>query len=151
MSRVSYSITHEGCLSYKSYKSLAKSNKIYIYICYPEAFSFTNKQVDWGCKHEKAARELYHKQAILLHTGFEIADSGLVIDPQWPYIGASPDGIINCKCCERGVLKLNAHTVTVENEDSKFCLQEQNGLLQLDHAYAYYYQVQTQMFHYVCM
>ena len=24
-------------------------------ICYPEAFSFTSKQTDWGCKHEKQA------------------------------------------------------------------------------------------------
>jgi len=33
-------------------------------ICYPEAFNFTSKQMnhEWGCQHEKQARERYEKQ-----------------------------------------------------------------------------------------
>jgi len=28
-------------------------------ICYPEAFSYVSKQTEWGCKHEKKARDIY--------------------------------------------------------------------------------------------
>jgi len=33
-------------------------------------------------------------------------DSGLVVNPQWPFIGACPDGVIECDCCGRGVLEI---------------------------------------------
>ena len=122
-------------------------------ICYPEAYSFTSKQTEWGCNHEKTARELYYKQTTLNHVDFEIADSGLVINPKWPYIGASPDGSVKCKCCGGGVLEIKCpychrkDTIqSAANEDTNFCLKEQNGLLRLNHGHAYYYQVQTQMF-----
>ena len=106
-------------------QSLVKS------ICYPEAFSFTSKQTNWGCKHEQKARELYYKKAVLSHDNLEITDSGLVINPQWPFVGASPDGIITCKCCGRGVLELKCpycnREETIESaatNDKKFCLKK---------------------------
>ena len=43
-------------------------------ICYPEAFSFTSKQTSWGCKHEKAAKELYMKKELENHHNLEIKD-----------------------------------------------------------------------------
>ena len=30
-------------------------------ICYPEAYRFTTTATQWGCKHEKLAREYYTK------------------------------------------------------------------------------------------
>jgi len=122
-------------------------------ICYPEAFAFTSKQTIWGCKHEKSARDLYYKNAALKHRNLKIEDSGLVINPRWPFIGASPDGFINCDCCGRGVVEIKCpychRNDTIESavkEDKNFCIKEQNGSLQLDHNHCYYYQVQTQMF-----
>ena len=38
------------------------------------------------------------------HHNVQILKSGLVIDPQWPFIGASPDGVVECGCCGRGAL-----------------------------------------------
>ena len=78
-------------------QSLVKS------ICNPEEFAFTSKQTNWGQKQEKAAKELYLKINISNHDQLVVTDSGLVINPQWPYMGASPDGIIECKCCGKGV------------------------------------------------
>jgi len=74
-------------------QSLVKS------ICYPEAFSFVSKQTEWGYKHEKKARDIYCRINSRLHDNL---DSGCVINPQWPFIGASPDGVIECDCCGRG-------------------------------------------------
>jgi len=41
-----------------------------------------------------------------MHEGLVIADSGLVINPQWPFIAASPDGVVNCKCYEKLILEI---------------------------------------------
>ena len=128
-------------------QSLVKS------ICYPMELSFRNKETDWGQKHEKTARELYFKRHKSMHEGLAITESGLVINPQWPFIAASPDGVLNCKCHEKSVLEIKC-PYTHQNEgieaaacnDSNFCLQEHEGTLCLDRNHAYYYQVQTQMF-----
>ena len=129
-------------------QSLVKS------ICYPESFCFTSRQTAWGCKHEKSARDVYLKTEKQNHINLHVSDSGLVINPLWSIIGASPDGIISCTCCGKGTLEIKCpychrgESVTdAAYEDHKFCLQlNSDGSLHLDHTHAYYYQVQTQLF-----
>jgi len=82
-------------------------------------------------------------------------DCRLFIDPQWSYVGASPDGIISCTCCGKGVVEFKCsyshRDETIMNaaiKDKTFCLAEHGGGLKLHHDHAYYYQIQTQM--YVC-
>ena len=102
-------------------QSLVKS------ICYPESFCFTSQQTTWGCKHEKSARDLYMKAQKPKHTNLTVQDSGL-INPLWPFIGASPDGVLSCTCCGRGTLEIKCpychreEDIAVASEDSKFCL-----------------------------
>ena len=88
------------------------------------------------------------------HIDFQVRESGLVINPLWPSFGASPDGIISCKCCGRGTLEIKCpyshrgESITnAASKDRKFCIQQNSdGLLGLDWCHAYYYQVQTQIF-----
>ena len=122
-------------------------------ICYPEAFSFTSKQTEWGCKHEQQAREKYVKATKPSHNNLKISENGLFVNPQWPFIGASPDGIITCECCTRGVLEIKCPYCRREESiksaaanDKHFCLIQQGSRLYLDHSHAYFYQVQTQLF-----
>ena len=77
-------------------QSLSKS------ICYLETFSFTSKQTEWGHKHEKQAWVKYEIAAKQSH---KILENGLFINPQWPSVGASPDGIATCEYCTSGVLE----------------------------------------------
>ena len=77
----------------------------------------------------------------------------MVINPKWPVIGASPDGVVNCTCCGKGVLEIkcpyshqNTHIQDAASQDRTFCLKEVDGSLQLDNSHAYYYQIQTQLF-----
>ena len=35
-----------------------------------------------------------------------VFEAGLFIDPYRPFLGASPDGIVNCKCCGKGVIEI---------------------------------------------
>ena len=53
----------------------------------------------------------------------------MVINPQWPFIAVSPDGIIDCFCCGKGVLEIKCpyshQNDTVESavsNDPSFCL-----------------------------
>ena len=129
-------------------QSLVKS------ICYPQELAFSSKQTDWGQKHEKVAREQYLKSQRPRHANIlEVTDSGIVINPKWPFIGASPDGIVDCYCCGKGVLEIKCpyshrheSIEAAASNDPNFCLKKDEDLLYLDHKHAYYYQVQTQMF-----
>ena len=129
-------------------QSLVKS------ICYPESFCFTSQQTTWGCKHEKSAQDLYLKTQKPKHTNLAVQVSGLVINPLWPFIGASPDGLLSCTCCGGGTLEIKCpfchrgeDVAVAASKDRKFCLQpSSDGSLRLDRSHAYYYQVQTQLF-----
>ena len=128
-------------------QSLVKS------ICYPEIYNFTSKQTNWGCRHEKQARDRYEKTVRFKHTNLQVAECGLFINPQWPFVGASPDGIITCDCCPKGVLEIKCpfchrgeSIAAAITSDKNFCLTEVDGQISLDHCHAYYYQVQTQIF-----
>ena len=91
------------------------------------------------------------------HVDFEVHNCGLIIDPAYPYLGASPDGIVNCKCCGRGLIEvkcpylcrdsLSFEDASKQHAPSAFCLQFNNndGTFTLRPDHAYHYQVQLQM------
>ena len=41
------------------------------------------------------------------HVNHSVNLSGLILNPNFPYLGASPDGIVNCLCCGVGCLEIN--------------------------------------------
>lgn len=87
------------------------------------------------------------------HQNFVLKSSGLVLNPDWPHLGASPDGIVECNCCGRGVIEIKCpycnNDEDVENiASSGKCFANTDGTLHLDKSHAYYYQVQTQL--YIC-
>lgn len=86
--------------SFESNKSLIKS------ICYTFNNDFKNIATEWGKKHESSGKKLYLNKLKNEHINFSLSTSGLVINPNCPYIGASPDGIINCDCCGKGCLEI---------------------------------------------
>ena len=106
-------------------------------LCYPELFKFTSKATSWGCEHESAACRRYFEQMKDQHGDFSMSNSGLVLNPEWPHLGASPDGIVNCYNSVQDIAR-----------DSSSCLQtsDTDGSPHLDHNHAYYYQVQAQIF-----
>lgn len=40
------------------------------------------------------------------HVGFECSLAGLTINPQYPFLGASPDGFSYCECCGDGIIEI---------------------------------------------
>ena len=131
----------------KPAKSLVKS------ICYPEAHKFSTAATRWGCEHEGRARKAYQIEINQFHKSLTISDSGLDIDPRWPYLGASPDGIVCCKCCGRGVCEIKCPyayrncTIAEAAGQKNFCLKKDEfGKIYLEKSHAYYFQVQAQIF-----
>jgi len=115
--------------------------------------TFFSKQTEWGCKHEKKARDLYCKLIAQSHSNLQMADSGLVISTNWAFIGAFPYGIVSCDCHGKGVVEIKcpycykgSSVVAAAQEDPKFCLKEIDGCLCLDITHSYYYQVLMQLF-----
>ena len=120
-------------------------------VAYPEAFKLSTAATTWGCTHEKAARNTYTSLTRKSHNYFAVDDVGLTLNPEWPHIGASPDGRVSCSCCGSGVIEVKcpySQRNSSNVEDKTFCLvmQSDGAALQLNRSHAYYYQVQTQIF-----
>ena len=70
------------------------------------------------------------------------------INPQWGYMGTTPDGKVTCACCGDGVIEIKCpychknDSILNAMEDKIFFLK---GEIHLDTNHAYYYQVQTQL------
>lgn len=103
----------------------------------------------WGCQHKDEAVKCYIDTAQKHHDGLEVSKAGFFIDVERPYIGASPDRILDCKCCGRGVLEVKCpfcHKAELpEEEDKNFCMTKESGQWTLRRQHPYYYQVQLQM------
>ena len=77
------------------------------------------------------------------HTNFEYKDSGLVVSTSLPFVGASPDGVVQCDCCGQGVLEVKC-PFCVRTDYPTAAPYLASGILSRKHAY--YYQVQAQLF-----
>ncbi|KAG0441290.1 hypothetical protein HPB47_015993 [Ixodes persulcatus] len=64
----------------------------------PNVFS-----VRWGKDNEVKARNRFIADEAPKHKGFEVKMCGLLVDSERPYLGASPDGIVSCGCCDDAV------------------------------------------------
>ena len=60
----------------------------------------------YGCSHEKIARADYIALMSSQHENFTVADSGLHLNSKWPYMAASPDGVVECSCCDLGASEI---------------------------------------------
>ena len=48
----------------------------------------------------------YKSLSIDIHHDFKIFDCGLFISEDYPFLGASPDGLVSCSCCSDGVCEI---------------------------------------------
>ena len=40
------------------------------------------------------------------HVDFEILPAGLLVSTKYPFLGATPDGLLSCSCCGTGLLEV---------------------------------------------
>ena len=117
-------------------------------------YSYVNPAIPslkWGRDNEDHARENYRVAMESHHEFFSLQSAGLLVSTKFPYLGASPDGVICCSCCGTGLLEIkcpykyrNCDIKSVS--DSDFYLQlNQSGQWELDTQHEYFFQIQGQM------
>ena len=47
------------------------------------------------------------------HHNFKVEESGLFISTEYPFVGASPDGLVTCACCSDGVCEIKVCSLTL--------------------------------------
>ena len=103
----------------------------------------------WGCQHEKDAIDAFSRIATSSHTNLQVSSSGFCISSKYPFIGASPDGIVTCNCCRKRVLEVKCPFSCKSNlpdeEKENFFMTKENGNWTLKRNHLYYFQVQIQM------
>ena len=91
-----------------------------------------------GCAAEKEVSDTYHTMMALKHIGFKISDTALFIDHTNPYLGASPDGMVECSSCDRGVVEIKCpycYNLNFPDDDNRVRIINQKGAwsLKRDH------------------
>ena len=82
-------------------------------ICYPERMRFSSDATSWGCSHETTARKSYEDIMSKSHANFKVCNCGFFISTSYPFLGASPDGLISCTCCDKGICEVKvSHACT---------------------------------------
>jgi len=126
-------------------------------LCYPSAYKFKSVSTIWGCEHESDAVEEFLDSFAMDHQDVKFKESGLVVNKEYPFLGATPDGIIQCSCHSTSLLEVKCPyrccgkpLADVVQETSDFYLKKgEDNSLSLDKTHSYYYQVQCQLN--VCM
>lgn len=101
----------------------------------------------YGKRMETRARDVYTKKLEQIHTNFQVKTTGLHINTDFPYLGASPDGIVQCDCHGLGLVEIKCpfkFKKSLKNwRQNKLCPINLTGEFKQNHAY--YFQVQHQM------
>ena len=107
--------------------------------------------LNWGITHEDIARKEYIALVLEDHVELECVESGLHVNPLFPHLGATPDGVVNCDCCGKGLLEIkcpykhrNSHPHRVE-DSAFFLVKGDNGEVHLSTEHEYYFQIQGQL------
>ncbi len=70
----------------------------------------------YGFKHEADAGKKYENIMCQQHEMFSVCDCGLRINLKWPFMGASPDGLVMCQCCGTGACEIKVVHVKIMME-----------------------------------
>ena len=104
--------------------------------------------INWGIRNESIARQQYTSVMSTKHEGFTCSLTGLCVNPLYPHMGVSPDGMTNCHCCGDGILEIkcpfSAKHIDPSSLTSSTCaFLTSTGYL--NHKHRYYTQVQGQL------
>ena len=103
---------------------------------------------------ELVARQLYIKEHLSQHKSAKYSESGLWVSPEQPWLAASPDGLVSCKCCGRGLLEIKCPSSRREETPLQLAmrggyhLELNDSTPQLKSSSPWYTQIQAQL--YIC-
>ena len=105
--------------------------------------------LQYGQEMEEVARKAYiEEMKRLKHKDFSVTNCGLFISKDRYYISASPDGLVSCCCCEKGLLEIKCPSSIANEKPTEANVSYLQRHLQenkLKHTHQYFSQMQTQM------
>lgn len=120
-------------------------------VCHRDIVNPSQSLIKWGIDNESIAGS--QLLAIFTnsesHENLKLIESGLHTSTEFPFIAASPDGIISCDCCGCGCVEVKC-PYSIKDEfitaNCDFLTRSgEDNALRLDLEHKLYYQVQTQM------
>ncbi len=118
--------------------------------------NFKATHTDFGRAAEPIALSVYKRDMERLYqVNVDVQDIGLVVNPQYPYLGASPDGFVTIHTnppkyglAEVKTLSKYGHLTAKEaaNMPDMYISLDANGKIRLDRKDERYYQIQGQLF-----
>jgi len=111
-------------------------------ICSTSATQTTAMKHGLAC--ERFAKQLYIKIQRKSHTKFTATDCGLILHREAPYLGASPDLRVTCKCHAPGLCEIKSpYTIRDEipTHNNLDYLVQHNNITQLNRRHSYYFQI----------
>ena len=104
------------------------------YVCYPEQRKFQTESARWCVDNEGTGLQTYFDTMNGQHSNFNVKRTGLIVLPNYPLMGASPDPMMYNDCHGTGCVELKCpfkyKNSIVEQAlcDPYFCSQRVNGL-----------------------
>ena len=96
-----------------------------------------------GLTQEQTARDEFKTYISKEHFEFRVDEVGLCLMSDYPFLGASRDGIVSCACCGRGTLEVKCpykykENLPTDNSDNHFPVRfnsQEVMLVKRDHDY----------------
>ena len=107
--------------------------------------------LQYGHEMEEEARQHYLEEMKRLgHKDVKVEPCGLFVMQNKSFLGASPDAVVSCSCCGKGVLEIKcpysiANQIPSESNLTYLRKTAVDGKVNLVSSHPYYSQVQTQM------
>ena len=85
----------------------------------------------WGHQNEERAKIRYRNEMDKHHSNFSICSTELLVSIKYPLLGATPDGLISCSCCDTGLLEIKCpysyrHVNPSDFENASFYLHTES-------------------------
>ena len=113
-----------------------------------ETPSLNLPNLKYGREMEERARKNIYALVGPYHSNFVITKTGLHISTDYPHLGASPDGIVDCDYCGKGLVEIKCsrkYSAGLKRwENNKIFATDSSKNVKKDHPY--FAQIQRQMF-----
>jgi len=104
-------------------------------------------------KNKNKALKEYVSYTESEHQNFNYKESGLIMNPEYPYFTASADGIVSCDCHGKGCVEIKCLKILESGESLDVLtnkpyniLSKENGLFYLQKSHYFYYKTQMQIY-----
>ncbi len=105
--------------------------------------------MEFGRIKEPKARALYFSQEKDKHEGLVISERGILLSPDYPFCGSSPDGMLSCRCHEPWLIEIKCCHKKKYQPPHKaaqyYGCKKVNGTWKLPEDHRFYYQIQGQL------